>query len=470
MTQSSSRPTALTYALTIRLKIEKSTNALSRALGSISRGGGDTEAINMIKVGADHVVRDVTVFLKDDEHGKRMVKRLKRLKGVEVVSFTNPIFAVHESGKIVVEPKIKVANNADLAQVYTPGVAQVCNAIHANPELAWTHTIKGSTVAVVSDGSRVLSLGNIGAKAAMPVMEGKAMLFKRFAGVNAFPICLDTQDTDAIVETIINIAPAFGAINLEDIASPQCYEIERRLKEALDIPVFHDDQHATAIAVVGATINALKLVDKPISDIKLVASGVGAAGLACLKLLMQAGVTNIIGFNQGGAVHSDRDDLTEMESWLAERTNPENFDGTMKEALEGADMFLGLSVGGLLRGSDLKVMNHDPIVFALANPVPEIMPEEAAKTARVIATGGSNYPNQINNALVFPGIFRGALAARVPQITEEMKMAAAYALASVVGEDEIHEDYVIPTVFDERVAERISQAVIDAARADASGE
>lgn len=468
MTNSSSKVSALTYVLTIRLKLEKPSTALSRALASISRGGGDTGAIDMVKVTKSHVIRDVTVSLRDGEHGKKMVKRLNRLKGVTVLSSSNPVMAAHEDGKISVEPRSSVSNNAELAQVYTPGVAQVCSAIHGERDLAWTHTIKGNTVAVVSDGSRVLSLGNIGAYGAMPVMEGKAMLFKRFAGVNAFPICLDTQDVDQIVETIANIAPAFGAINLEDIASPGCYEIEERLQQRLDIPVFHDDQHATAIAVVAAAINSAKLVGKPLSDLKLVAVGVGAAGLACVKLLMKAGIKNIIGFNAGGAVHSDRTDLTPKEQWLAARTNSEKFSGSIKEALVGTDMFLGLSVAGVLKGSDLKGMNENPIVFALANPIPEVLPEQAAAYARVIATGGSNYPNQINNALVFPGIFRGALEARVPQITEEMKMAAAYALAQVVPDDEIHEDYVIPTVFDERVSERIANAVIETAKA--SGE
>ncbi|MEZ4490524.1 MAG: NAD-dependent malic enzyme [Cyanobacteriota/Melainabacteria group bacterium] len=465
MPDSASSFNALNYVLTIRLRVQKPSNSLSRALNSISKGGGDVGAIDVVKVGSDHVVRDITVSLRDATHADDIVARLKRVKQVEVVSTTNPILSKHENGKIAVVPKSEVTNNAELAQVYTPGVAQVCSEIHARPQMAFTHTIKGNTVAVISDGSRVLSLGNIGARAAMPVMEGKAMLFKQFAGVDAFPICLDTQDTDEIVRTIINISPAFGAINLEDIASPRCYEIETRLQNALDIPVFHDDQHATAIAVLAAAINACKLVGKPLSTIKLVASGVGAAGLACLKLLMAAGVKNVIGFNLGGAVHRQREDLTEQERWLADRTNEEIFAGTMKEALEGADMFLGLSVGNILKGSDLKAMAKDPIIFALANPVPEVSPEKAAKYARVIATGGSNYPNQINNALVFPGIFRGALKARVPQITEEMKMAAAYALAGVIADQEIHEDYVIPTVFDERVATSIAEAVIKVAAA-----
>lgn len=464
MKNASLKSTALTYVLTVRLKLAKPSDALSRALGSIVRGGGDTGSIDMVKVGSDYVIRDITISLENADHGKKMLKRLKRLKGVEVVSSTNPILSAHELGKISVEPRSPVSTNAELSTVYTPGVAQVCTEINKHPEMAFTHTIKGNTVAVVSDGSRVLALGDIGPHAAMPVMEGKAMLFKRFAGVNAFPICLDTQDTDSIVETVINIAPAFGAINIEDIASPRCYEIEQRLQQALDIPVFHDDQHATAIAVLAATINASKLVGKPLHQIKLVASGVGAAGLACIKLLMAAGVRQVVGFNSSGAVHADRDDLNVQERWLAENTNQDKFSGTMKEALAGADMFLGLSVGGILDGKDIKAMNDDAIVFALANPVPEVLPEQAAPYARVIATGGSNYPNQINNALVFPGIFRGALTARVPQITEEMKMAAAFALANVIPEEEILEDYVIPTVFDERVSQAITDAVVKTAR------
>jgi len=380
-----------------------------------------------------------------------------------VMASSNSVFLKHRGGKISVVPKLNITSREELSEVYTPGVAQVCMAIHKNPEKAWSLTIKSNMVAVVSDGSRVLSLGDIGPKAALPVMEGKAMLFKRFGDVDAFPITLDTQDTDEIVRTIQIIAPVFGAINLEDIASPRCYDIERRLRETLDIPVFHDDQHATAVVVVAAAINAAKLVGKPLSSLKLVAAGTGAAGLACIKLLNAAGITNIIAYNRKGAVHAGSTELSEPEQWLVQNTNQSGFKGTLKKALAGADMFLGLAASNLLKGKDLKVMNKDAIVFALANPIPEVLPEDAAPYVRVIGTGGSNYPNQINNALVFPGMFRGALRARVPQITEDMKMAAAVALAAVVTDDELHEDLVIPSVLDPRVAKAIAQAVVKVA-------
>jgi len=448
------------YVITMRVRIFKTGGSLTNVRSSIRRAGGVTTAIDEGRSTSEYNERDITLNVRDEAHGEQIVERIKRLKNVEVVAASNPVFLKHLRGKISVTPKINITTREELSEVYTPGVAQVCSAIHQAPEKAWSLTIKSNTVAVISDGSRVLALGDIGPKAALPVMEGKAMLFKRFGDVDAFPITLDTQDTDEIVRTIEIIAPVFGAINLEDIASPRCYDIERRLQERLDIPVFHDDQHATAVAVLAATINAAKLVGKPLSSLKLVAAGVGAAGLACVKLLMAAGVKDVIGFNKDGAVHRERTDLTEQEAWLAQNSNHAGFKGTLKEALVGADMFLGLAASRLLKGKDLKVMNKDAIVFALANPVPEVLPEEAEPYVRVIGTGGSNYPNQINNALVFPGIFRGALRARVPQITEEMKMAAAQALASVVSDDELSEDLVIPSVLNPRVAKAIAQAVV----------
>lgn len=453
----------LSYTIIVRLRLRKSGGALSRATASIARAGGDTGSMDVSRSTKDFTDRDITIAVRDEAHGDEIVRRLKRVKGVEVLQVSNPVFLKHLRGKISVVPKINITTREELSEVYTPGVAQVCKAIHQSPEKAWSLTIKGNTVAVISDGSRVLALGDIGPKAALPVMEGKAMLFKRFGDVDAFPICLDTQDTDEIVRIIKAISPVFGAINLEDIASPRCYDIERRLQAELDIPVFHDDQHATAIAVVAAAINAAKVVNKKLEDIKLVAAGVGAAGLACIKLLMAAGVGNVIGFNVTGAVHRERTDLTEQEKWLADNSNEACFKGSIKEALVGADMFLGLAAGGLLKGTDLKVMAKDAIVFALANPVPEVLPEEAAPYVRVMATGGSNYANQINNVLVFPGVFRGALKARVPNITEEMKMAAARALASVVTDEELDDDYIIPGAFHPKVARAVAQAVVDVA-------
>lgn len=451
------------YIITVRVRISKNGGTLKSVRACITRAGGTTKAIDQGRASSEYSERDITIAVRDEAHGETVVGRLKRVKRVEVVHASNPVFLKHLKGKISVVPKVKIETRDDLSLVYTPGVAQVCTAIHQAPEKAWSLTIKGNTVAVISDGSRVLSLGDIGPEAALPVMEGKAMLFKEFGGVDAFPITLATQDADEIVRAIEIIAPVFGAINLEDIASPRCYEIERRLREKLDIPVFHDDQHATAVAVLAATINAAKLVGKPLSSLKLVAAGTGAAGLACIKLLMAAGVKNVVAFNKDGAVHRERTDLNEHEAWLAANSNLECFKGTVKEALVGADMFLGLAASRLLKGKDLRVMNKDAIVFALANPVPEVVPEEAEPYVRVIGTGGSNYPNQINNALVFPGIFRGALRARVPQITEDMKMAAAHALAACVSNDELSEDLVIPSVLNPKVAKAIAQAVVKVA-------
>lgn len=453
----------LNYSITVRIRITKAVGTVAAVRDCIAKAGGYTGAIDSGRATKDYSERDVTINLRDEKHAETVLARLGRTKGVQVLASSNSVFLKHRGGKVRVTPSIHINSREELSEVYTPGVAQVCTAIHQNPDKAWSLTIKGNTVAVVSDGSRVLSLGDIGPKAALPVMEGKAMLFKRFGDVDAFPITLDTQDTDEIVRAIQIIAPVFGAINLEDIASPRCYEVERRLRETLDIPVFHDDQHATAVVVVAAAINSAKLVGKPLSSLNLVAAGTGAAGLACIKLLHAAGITNIVAFNSQGAVHSGTTGLSKPEEWLLTNTNPGAFKGTLKKALVGADMFLGLAASNLLKGTDLKVMNKDAIVFALANPIPEVLPEDAAPYVRVIGTGGSNYPNQINNALVFPGMFRGALRARVPQITEDMKMAAAIALANVVTEDELHEDLVIPSVLDPRVAKAIAQAVVKVA-------
>ncbi len=340
----------------------------------------------------------------------------------------------------------------------------MCRAIAQNPERAFNLTIKRNTVAVVSDGTAVLGLGDIGPKAAMPVMEGKAALFKQFAGVDAFPICLDTKDPDEIVETVKNLAPAFGGINLEDIAAPRCFEIEERLKKELEIPVFHDDQHGTAVVVLAALINSLKIVEKKIEDLRVVISGVGASGVACAKIMMAAGATNIVGCDSKGIVHEGREGLNQSKEWFAEHTNPEGRTGDLSGAVAGADLFLGLSVPGVLTVEHLESMNEDPIVFAMANPEPEIRPEVAMGHARIIATGRSDYPNQINNVLCFPGIFRGALDVRAREIDEDMKLAAAEAMAGVIPEKELSEDYIIPSVFDERVAPAVAEAVAETAK------
>jgi malate dehydrogenase (oxaloacetate-decarboxylating) len=373
------------------------------------------------------------------------------------------IFRMHEAGKISVDSKFPLKSRDELSMAYTPGVAKVCEAIHASKELAHRYTIKRNTVAVVSDGTAVLGLGDIGPEAAMPVMEGKAMLFKEFAGVDAFPICLATKDTDEIVRTVKALAPTFGGINLEDISAPRCFEIEERLKAELDIPVFHDDQHGTAVVVLAALFNALRIVNKPIGSIRVVVSGVGAAGVACAKMMMRAGVTQIIGCDRTCAVYSGRvENMNVAKTWFAEHTNVKGFRGSLKEALVGADVFLGLSGPGLITREDVRSMAKDAIVFALANPTPEIMPEEARDHARVIATGRSDYPNQINNVLCFPGLFRGLLDVGATTVNEEMKLAAARAIADI-GAEELGPEHVIPSVFDRRVAPAVARAVGDVA-------
>jgi malate dehydrogenase (oxaloacetate-decarboxylating) len=371
---------------------------------------------------------------------------------------------MHLGGKIEVVSKSPLKTRADLAMAYTPGVARVCTAIHEDPEKAYTLTIKKNTVAVVSDGTAVLGLGDIGPAAAMPVMEGKAMLFKEFAGVDAFPICLTTKDPDEIVRTVKAIATAFGGINLEDISAPRCFEIEDRLQDELDIPVFHDDQHGTAVVVLAALVNALKITDKRIDEIKVIVNGVGAAGVACTKIIQAAGVRNIVGCDQLGALYAGRTEhMNWVKDWYARNTNPASERGTVRDVIQGADVFLGLSVPGVIDVEDVKRMAAKPIIFAMANPVPEIMPEEAAPYAAVMATGRSDYPNQINNVLCFPGIFRGALNCRARAINEEMKVAAAHAIAGIIAEGELHPEYIIPSVFDKRVAEAVARGVEEAA-------
>jgi malate dehydrogenase (oxaloacetate-decarboxylating) len=425
--------------------------------------GGSLGAIDIKAVTKTHKIRDITLQARDEAHGESIVEHLKTLGIVDVLNVSDRTFLMHLGGKIRITSKSPVVTRDDLSMVYTPGVGRVCMAIHKDPAKAYKLTIKANTVAIVSDGTAVLGLGDIGPEAAMPVMEGKAMLFKEFANVDAFPICLDTKDTEEIIRTVKNIAPGFGGINLEDISAPRCFEIEARLKKELNIPVFHDDQHGTAVVVLAALTNAMKLVHKEIKDLKIVVTGVGAAGVACSKMMMAAGATNLIGFDRTGAIHKGRTNMNYMKQWFAENTNPAGFTGTVKEALEGADLFLGLSGPGVIEPEDLAKMNKDAIVFAMANPTPEVMPEEAAPYVRIMATGRSDYPNQINNVLCFPGIFRGALDCLATDINDEMTLAAAAAIAGAIPPEELAEDYIIPGVFDRRVATAVAAAVVKAA-------
>jgi malate dehydrogenase (oxaloacetate-decarboxylating) len=451
------------YSLTIRVHIQNRPGSLGRLTTAIGRLGGDIGAVDLVHVGHDVLTRDVTVNAASVAHGEQIVAAIGSVDGVEVINVSDRTFLMHLGGKIEVRSKVPLGTRADLSMAYTPGVARVCEAIHSDPEKAFTLTIKKNTVAVVSDGTAVLGLGDIGPFAAMPVMEGKAMLFKEFAGVDAFPICLDTKDSDEIVRAVKAIAPGFGAVNLEDISAPRCFEIEDRLRDELDIPVFHDDQHGTAVVVLAALINALKLVGKDMRDIKVVVSGVGAAGVACSKIIMASGVKHIVGCDREGIIHRGRGAMNSMKQWYAEHTNLNDERGSIQDAMSGADVFLGLSAPGVISVSDLKRMASNPIVFAMANPTPEIMPEQAEPHVAVIATGRSDYPNQINNVLCFPGIFRGALDARATCINEEMKLAAANAIASAIGPEELHAEYIVPSVFDKRIAEAVARAVDEAA-------
>ena len=452
------------YSFTLRVEFPHRAGSLGKILTVIGEADGLVGAVDIVRMRQDRTVRDITVNARDSEHGQRVVQAVQELPEVQVVNVSDRTFLMHIGGKIEVRSKLQIRTRDDLSMVYTPGVARVCRAIHEDPERAFNLTIKRNTVAIVSDGTAVLGLGDIGARAAMPVMEGKAALFKQFAGVDAFPICLDTKDTEEIIQSVKNLAPGFGGINLEDISAPRCFEIEERLKKDLDIPVFHDDQHGTAVVVLAALINSLKLTGKSFEDLRVVVNGVGASGVACAKIIMAAGATNVVGCDSKGIVHEGREDLNPAKRWFAEHTNPEGRTGDLAEAVRGADLFLGLSAPDVLTVEDLKTMNEDPIIFAMANPDPEIRPEVAMGHARIIATGRSDYPNQINNVLCFPGIFRGALDVRAREIDEEMKLAAANAMADVIPEGELSEDYIIPSVFDERVAPAVAEAVAEKAK------
>jgi len=456
--------TSASYSITMRVEIQNRIGMLGRVMSAIGKAGGDIGAVDIAGFGKNTVIRDITVNARDETHEKQIAAAVGKLPGVNVVNVSDRTFLMHLGGKISVNAKAPIKTRTVLSMVYTPGVARVCMAIHEDPGKAHQLTIKKNTVAVITDGSAVLGLGNIGPAAAMPVMEGKAALFKEFSGVDAFPICLDTQDTDEIVRTAKAIAPVFGGINLEDISAPRCFEIEERLQKEVDIPVFHDDQHGTAVVVLAALLNALRIVKKKLRNLKIVVSGVGASGVACTKILMAMGARNIIGLDTKGALYRGREDnMNPMKEWYAQATNPRNLTGNILDVIGGADMYLGLSGPGTLPLRAVKKMARNPIVFAMANPIPEIMPEEAAPYVRVMATGRSDYPNQINNVLCFPGFFRGLLDARASHVNQAMKIAAAKAIASLVGGRELSEEYIIPSVFDSRVAAAVADAVAKAA-------
>jgi len=452
------------YAITVRLQYPHKAGRIAEIARTVAAQNAVIMAIDLVHIHRGMVTRDYTIECSDTKHAQAVLDSLKTLKELKLVSVSDDTFLMHLGGKLEIESKVPLQTRADLSMAYTPGVARVCMAIHDDYKTSFNLTIRKNCIAIVSDGSAVLGLGNIGPAAAMPVMEGKAILFKEFGHVDAFPLCLDTQDADEIVEFVKWIAPTFGGVNLEDISSPRCFYIEERLKTEVDIPVFHDDQHGTAVVVLAALINVLKITGKDPKKMKLVVAGAGAAGVACTKLLLKFGVGNIVVCDSRGAIHKGRDlGDNPPKQWLVEHTNPHGEEGSLKEVIKGADMFLGVSAPGILERKDVKKMAKDPVIFAMSNPVPEIMPEEAHGIASVIATGRSDYPNQINNVLAFPGIFRGALDSRASDINEEMKHAAAEAIAGVIKATELSPDYVIPSAFNRTVAKKVASAVARAA-------
>jgi malate dehydrogenase (oxaloacetate-decarboxylating) len=463
---------SVSNSITVRLELPGRATAVSELSTAIEAAGGVVSGLDVTASGHDRLRIDVTIMTRGGDHADEVVDAMRAVHGVEIGKVSDRTFLVHLGGKLEVVPKLPIRNRDDLSLIYTPGVARICLAIAENPEDARRLTIKRNTVAVVTDGSAVLGLGNIGPLAAMPVMEGKAALFKRFADIDAFPICLDTQDVDEIVQVVKAISPGFAGINLEDISAPRCFEVEKRLRDELDIPVFHDDQHGTAIVTLAALINALRVVTKKIEDISIVMSGAGAAGTAILKLLIDAGAKDVIVCDRRGVVWIERDDLAARGgelTWIAEHTNPRGVRGSLKDAIVGADVFIGVSAAGLLGGDDIARMAKDSIVFAMANPDPEVDPNEASKYATVVATGRSDFANQINNVLAFPGVFRGLLDARSKSIPNEVLLAAAQALAKTVSDDELNAAYIVPSVFHPDVTKVVAAAVAQAATKAGAG-
>ncbi len=455
------------FSATLRVRLSDAPGSFALLAHAIGDAGGSLGAIDLVRVEQGHKVRDITVDAADDAHLERIAEAVRGVEGIEVLRVSDRTFLMHLGGKIEMRGKVPVKTRDDLSMAYTPGVARVCTAIAADRDAAWNLTIKQNTVAVVSDGTAVLGLGDIGPEAAMPVMEGKALLFKEFGGVDAWPICLATKDVDEIVAAVTAIAPGFGGINLEDISAPRCFEIEARLRAALDIPVFHDDQHGTAIVVLAALTNALRVVGKRLEDVRIVVTGAGAAGIAVSDILLHAGARDLVACDRKGALFNGRGDMDAVKSAFAARTNPRGITGTADEVLAGADVYLGLSLPGAVSPAGIAAMADDAIFFAMANPTPEVAPEDLPPgKAAVVATGRSDYPNQINNVLAFPGVFRGALDVRASEITEGMKVAAGEAIATVIGEDELGPEYVIPSVFNRDVAPAVAAAVAAAAERD----
>jgi malate dehydrogenase (oxaloacetate-decarboxylating) len=455
---------SVSYSFTVRLRIHNRFGMLAKVLQAVAKAQGDPGAVDVVRAEREYKVRDLTVNARDDAHATIILKALKKLKGIKILQVSDRVFLLHLGGKIRIQNKVALNTRDTLSMAYTPGVARVCLAIAEDKRKVNALTIKHNSVAVVSDGTAVLGLGDIGPEAALPVMEGKAMLFKEFGGIDAYPICLKTKNVDEIVNAVKWISTGFGGINLEDISAPRCFEIEQRLKRELDIPVFHDDQHGTAVVTLAATLNALKITGLHLKEIKIVIAGAGAAGVAVTKILLAAGARHIVVCDRKGIIGRHRlPDLDSSKTWLAHHTNPQHITGSIQDGVVGAHLFIGVSGPGIFNVRALKRMAKRPIVFALANPVPEIKPEEAEPYARIIATGRSDYPNQINNVLAFPGIFRGALDARAIDINEPMKLAAAKAIAGCITDSELSEEYIVPSVFNKDVATRVALAVAAAA-------
>jgi malate dehydrogenase (oxaloacetate-decarboxylating) len=453
------------YSITIRAEIENRIGMFAQIAMAISQAGGDLGSVDIVRAEKGKIVRDITVNARNEEHEKTIVKSIKKIAGMKILRVMDRTFSAHHGGKIEIHSKLAIRDRNDLSMVYTPGVARVCMDIHDNKEHAYRYTIKGNSVAIVTDGSAVLGLGDIGPEAAMPVMEGKSMIFKEFADIDAFPIVLGTKEPEEIIATVRSISPTFGGINLEDISAPRCFEVESRLRKMLDIPVFHDDQHGTAVVVLAALINVGRLLKKDITKLRVVISGAGAAGAANAFMLSSYGVKDIVVCDRTGAIYTGRkNNMTIYKKILAKKTNLKKIRGCISEAITGADVFVGLSAPNIVTPDDVNKMAKDRVVFALANPEPEISPEEALPLVRVLATGRSDYPNQINNMLGFPGIFRGLLDVRATGVNEEIKLAAAKAIAHMVKDDELHEDYIIPSIFDKSVVSAVAHAVAEVAK------